>query len=123
MFVRNAWYIACWAHELGRAPVTRTMLEEDVVLYRKENGAPVALEDRCCHRHLPLSMGRVEGDCLRCGYHGFKFDGAGACVEIPGVPEIPPRAQVRAYPVIERWKWIWVWMGDPARAEIGRAHV
>ena len=117
MFVRNAWYVACWARELSRAPLARVMLEEDIVLFRKDNGEPAALEDRCCHRHLPLSLGRVEGDCLRCGYHGFKYDASGQCVEIPGIKDIPPRAQVRAYPVVERWKWIWVWMGDPALAD------
>jgi phenylpropionate dioxygenase-like ring-hydroxylating dioxygenase large terminal subunit len=93
------------------------LLDEPVVLFRKENGEAVALEDRCCHRHLPLSMGKVEGDELRCGYHGLKFDAAGRCVEIPGQQSIPPQARVRAYPLVERYRWLWIWMGDPAYAD------
>ena len=117
MFLRNSWYVAAWDRELGRTPLARTILSEPVVLYRTAGGAPVALEDRCCHRSLPLSMGRIEGDELRCGYHGLKFDASGACVEIPGQPSIPPQARVRSYPVLERYRWIWIWMGDPARAD------
>ena len=95
----------------------RVFLGEPVVLYRKQGGTPVALEDRCCHRQLPLSMGKLEGDELRCGYHGLKFDPSGACVEIPGQSNIPPQARVRAYPVLEKFGWVWIWMGDPAKAD------
>jgi phenylpropionate dioxygenase-like ring-hydroxylating dioxygenase large terminal subunit len=65
-------------------------------------------------------MGKVEGDHLRCGYHGLKFDGSGKCVEIPGQDSIPPQARVRAYPLVERYRWLWIWMGDPARADPAR---
>jgi len=95
----------------------RVFLGEPVVLYRKQGGTPVALEDRCCHRQLPLSMGKLEGDELRCGYHGLKFDASGTCVEIPGQSNIPPQARVRAYPVLEKFGWVWIWMGDPAKAD------
>ena len=84
MYPRNAWYVAAWAHEVGREPLARKILGEDVVLFRRQDGATVALEDQCCHRQLPLSLGKVEGDCLRCGYHGSRFAASGACVEIPG---------------------------------------
>jgi vanillate O-demethylase monooxygenase subunit len=118
MFVRNCWYVAAWGHELGdAAPISRMIIDEAVVLYRTGAGAVVALEDRCCHRFAPLSKGRVEGDDLRCMYHGLKFNPAGTCIEIPGQDEIPPRARVRAYPVVERHSWIWVWMGDPDLAD------
>ena len=117
LFVRNAWYVAAWAHELARTPLARTIMNEEIVFFRKQDGAPAAIEDRCCHRHLPLSMGKVEGDCIRCGYHGMKFDASGACVEVPGQKDIPPNARVQSYRVVERWKWIWVWMGDPERAD------
>jgi len=62
----------------------------------------VALEDRCCHRHAPLSAGRREGDSIRCGYHGLKFNEQGLCTEIPGVDKVPPKACVRAYPVVSK---------------------
>ena len=77
MYLRNAWYVAAWPSELNAGPLARTFLDEPVVLFRTEDGAMHALEDRCCHRNLPLSMGKVEGDNLRCGYHGLLFDRAG----------------------------------------------
>jgi phenylpropionate dioxygenase-like ring-hydroxylating dioxygenase large terminal subunit len=117
MFLRNAWYVAAWDREVSGAPLARTFLGEPVVLYRRAGGAPVALEDRCCHRQLPLSMGKVEGDDLRCGYHGLKFDAAGKCIEIPGQVSVPPQARVRAYPLLEKYHWVWIWMGDPAKAD------
>jgi phenylpropionate dioxygenase-like ring-hydroxylating dioxygenase large terminal subunit len=117
MFLRASWYVAARASEVTRQPLGRVLLDEPVVLYRRQDGSAVALEDRCCHRHLPLSMGKVEGDELRCGYHGLKFDAAGRCVEIPGQQSIPPQARVRAYPLVERYRWLWIWMGDPAQAD------
>ena len=117
MFLRNSWYVAAWDREVMRKPFARTILNEPIVLYRKQDGTPVALEDRCCHRHLPLSMGTLIGDDLRCGYHGLRYDASGACVEVPGQPKIPPGARVRAYPVVEKWNWIWIWMGDLSRAD------
>jgi vanillate O-demethylase monooxygenase subunit len=87
-----------------------------VALYRKHDGSVVALEDRCPHRRAPLSLGRIEGDGLRCMYHGLRFGSDGVCREMPGRAE-PPRIAARSFPVVERWSWIWVWMGDPARAD------
>lgn len=120
MFLLNAWYVAAWDREVTRTPFARTVLNRPVVLFRKEDGAPVALEDRCCHRHLPLSLGRVIGDRVQCGYHGLEFDATGACVKIPGQSRIPPGAHVRSYPVVEKWGWVWIWPGDPARADPAR---
>ena len=115
---RNSWYVAAWDHEVQRLKlVRRILLGEPVVLYRKSDGAPVALEDRCCHRHAPLSHGRLRGDRLECGYHGLQFDPSGACVHIPAQDSIPASARVRSYPVVERYHWIWIWMGDPALAD------
>ena len=79
--------------------------------------SPAALEDRCCHRAAPLSLGAVEGDHLRCGYHGLTFDAKGQCVSVPGQDSVPSGARVRAYPVAERYNVVWIWMGDPARAD------
>ncbi|MGH8517632.1 MAG: Rieske 2Fe-2S domain-containing protein [Panacagrimonas sp.] len=120
MFVRNAWYCAGWDHEVtqGRdSLVARRIAGERVVLYRKPDGAIVALEDRCPHRQAALSLGRKEGDSLRCMYHGMKFRPDGACSEIPGQQHIPERACVRTFPVVEKNNWIWVWMGDAAKAD------
>jgi vanillate monooxygenase len=116
-FLYNSWYVAAFDSEIGREPLARMFLNEPVVLYRDEAGAPVALEDRCCHRHLPLSQGRVVGDRLQCGYHGLEFDRDGDCVRVPGQSQIPPGSAIRSYPLAEKWNWIWIWMGDPARAD------
>jgi len=117
MFLRNAWYTAIWSKDLHDEPVARTIIGDDVVLYRGASGKAVALEDRCCHRAAPLSRGKVTGDALQCGYHGMTFDGAGRCIEVPMQPMVPPGAQVRAYPVAEKWSTVWIWMGDPAKAD------
>jgi vanillate O-demethylase monooxygenase subunit len=118
MFLHNCWYVAGWGHHFPvDRPVARTMLEEPIVLYRNGEGRIAALEDRCCHRLAPLSKGRVEGDDLRCMYHGLKFAPSGRCVEIPGQSFVPPQAGVRAYPAVERDSWVWLWMGEPELAD------
>ncbi|MBL0094238.1 MAG: aromatic ring-hydroxylating dioxygenase subunit alpha [Piscinibacter sp.] len=118
MFIRNCWYVVAWDHEIPADGLfARTVIGEPLVLYRTAAGEVVALEDRCCHRLAPLSKGRKEGDCVRCGYHGLKFDAAGTCVEVPGLDKVPPKAKVRRYPVAVKNRWVFVWMGDPERAD------
>jgi vanillate O-demethylase monooxygenase subunit len=118
MFLKNFWYVAAWDHELAGKPIARTILNEPIVLFQGANGEPVALEDRCPHRRVPLSMGKiVEGGLLQCHYHGLRFDKMGNCVRIPGQELIPSTVKARSYPVVERYRWIWVWMGDPALAD------
>jgi vanillate O-demethylase monooxygenase subunit len=117
-FVRNCWYVAAWDHEvLAETLFQRTILGESIVFYRTSTGQIVALDNKCCHRHAPLSLGRKEGDCIRCMYHGLKYDAAGTCVEIPGQKHIPASVRVKSYPVIEQKRWIWIWMGDPGAAD------
>jgi len=117
-FILNAWYVSAWSHEVAPAKIlARTVCGEPMVLFRDGDGRVAALEDRCCHRQMPLSLGWMEAGTVRCGYHGLRFDGAGKCVEIPGQPNIPPRAKVRTFPVVERYRWLWVWPGDPAKAD------
>lgn len=118
MFVKNCWYVAAWASEVMREGfLARTLLGRPVVLWRDGQGKPVAFDDRCCHRGAPLSKGRREGDCVRCMYHGLKFDSSGACVEIPGQASIPPTMRVQTFPLVERSGWLWIWMGDAQRAD------
>ena len=114
-YLRNAWYVAAWSDGVGDGQlVPRTIMDEPIVLYRKADGAVAAIEDRCAHRFAPLSMGKiVGGDRVQCPYHGLEYDGSGACVRNPhGTKNIPPRARVKSYPVIEKHKAVWVWMGD-----------
>lgn len=118
MFVKNCWYVAGWDTDVdGQALFSRTICNEPILFYRDAAGQLVALEDRCCHRAAPLSAGRREGDCIRCMYHGLKFDTTGACIEIPGQDRIPAKARVRRYPVVQKNRLIWIWMGDPALAD------
>ena len=118
MFVKNAWYVGAWADELdaGRL-LARTICGEDVVFFRLADGAVSALEDRCCHRGLPLSHGSVQGDKLECGYHGLCFDREGICVRVPGQDRVPAAARVRHFPVVEQDRLVWIWMGEAALAD------
>jgi phenylpropionate dioxygenase-like ring-hydroxylating dioxygenase large terminal subunit len=118
MFLRNCWYVAAWSFDLAADQLLpMSIIAEPIVLFRRGDGTPVALQDRCCHRRARLSRGRLEGDCVRCMYHGLKFDSAGRCVEIPGQDMIPPQAFVHTLPVVERGSWLWVWMGDAEKAD------
>lgn len=117
-YVRNCWYVASWITDLhGSKPLGLKILGERIVVFRTESGRLVALEDRCIHRLAPLSLGRCEGEQLRCMYHGIMFNAEGAVTRIPGQEVIPRDARVRSYPVVERHGWIWIWMGEPARAD------
>ncbi len=115
-YLRNAWYVGAWAHEVGSHPLPRTLLNEPLVMYRTRSGTIAVLTDICPHRFAPLSSGKIVGDAIQCGYHGFTFAADGACVSIPGLKAVPPIC-VRSYPAIERWGWIYVWMGDPDQAD------
>jgi phenylpropionate dioxygenase-like ring-hydroxylating dioxygenase large terminal subunit len=114
-YVRNAWYVAAWSDDLPEGKlIGRTILKEPVVVYRLPDGKVAALADRCAHRFAPLSMGKIVGrDRVQCPYHGLEYDTTGACVLQPhGTKNIPPRARVKSYPVVEKHKAVWVWMGD-----------
>lgn len=113
MFLENAWYVAALSTDIERRPFAVKMLNHALVLFRKQDGSVVALEDSCPHRRLPLSMGRIQGDVIECGYHGLQFDCSGSCVGAPTATEIPPAAVVRRYVTVEKYGMIWVWMGDP----------
>src|SRR5690606_18653680 len=117
MFVRNAWYVAATRQEVSDKPLARTLLNEPVVLFLNGQAEICALEDRCCHRGAPLSLGEVTSAGVRCGYHGMEFDRSGRCVDIPGQERIPARAAVRSYPVAAKGDYVWIWMGDADKAD------
>jgi phenylpropionate dioxygenase-like ring-hydroxylating dioxygenase large terminal subunit len=108
------WYVVCESSALRRRPLARTLLGTPLVLFRDNDGRAHALLDRCPHRNVPLSIGRVAGNGrLECAYHGWQFDGEGQCRNVPGLIEAGaprerrcPRAHVR-----ERDGLIWVY-GD-----------
>ena len=116
-FPMNAWYAAAWDVEVKDSLLARKICNKSLVLYRKKNGTPVALEDACWHRLLPLSKGRLKGDTVICGYHGLHFNSDGRCTHMPSQDTINPSACVRAYPTVQKYRFIWVWMGNPALAD------
>jgi vanillate O-demethylase monooxygenase subunit len=120
MFLRNAWYVAAWDREIQAGLHAVQMLGEKIVLFRQSSGEVAALEDACPHRKLPLSMGRIKGDQVECGYHGMTFDASGACTRAPGMERPPSKACVRSYPVVSRYGLLWVWMGEPSLADPAR---
>ena len=112
------WYPLAWSYELKRGkPMARHFAGEPVVLYRGESGKVHALEDRCAHRQVPLSMGIIEGDTLKCGYHGWTYDCAGHCTNIPYLGRERLPNGVTAYPTAEIDGMIFIFPGDPAKAE------
>ena len=118
MFVKNMWYVAAFASDVPVGSCFgRRILGEPVVMFRTASGRLSALVDRCSHRAFPLSQGHVDGEVLRCAYHGVEFAPAGTCAHIPGQDRIPSAANVRAYPIVEKDELIWIWMGNPAEAD------
>jgi phenylpropionate dioxygenase-like ring-hydroxylating dioxygenase large terminal subunit len=119
-FIRNAWYVAAWSSELGRTLLSRRILGDPVVMYRQQDGTPVAFVDRCPHKLAPLSRGELVGDLIQCGYHGMQYDNAGTCVRIPGQPPIPKAARLRKFALVEKYNAVWLWGGDPETADPSR---
>lgn len=117
MFLRNYWYAAATSQELSRALLQRWIIGEPVLLYRRGDGTPAAVSDVCPHRSYPLSMGELDGDNVRCLYHGLTFAPDGRCVHIPGQAAIAEGVSLPTYPAVEKWRLIWLWMGDPALAD------
>ncbi|MEO9650174.1 MAG: aromatic ring-hydroxylating dioxygenase subunit alpha [Roseobacter sp.] len=117
MFLRNCWYVAGWSKDFTQTLHAKKLLGEKIVFFRRGDGSPVALEDACPHRKLPLSMGQLENDHVVCGYHGLTFDGSGSCIDSPTQRGMTPRrAVVHSYPVVDRYRLLWIWMGDPDKA-------
>lgn len=116
-WIKNRWYAAAWSSELAAKPLPRRFFGDNMVLYRKANGTPAMLADRCPHKGAPLSLGELKGDLLACPYHGLTFDCSGRCVHIPSQSAIPPSARVRAFPCVEHQGLVWFWPGDPALAK------
>lgn len=108
----DVWYVACRAKTLGAAPKAVTIQGRPLVLFRGVDGRPAAFTDRCPHRNVPLSMGRVVGGELECRYHGWRFAPGGACVAVPGLVDgevsLPSRCAER-FACVEQQGFIWVY--------------
>ncbi|MEN0062580.1 MAG: aromatic ring-hydroxylating dioxygenase subunit alpha [Myxococcota bacterium] len=111
--VRRGWYIVARSREIGRRPVQRRLFGVPLVVFRDGRGDVGVLVDRCPHRNVPLSGGRmVEGD-LQCPYHGWRFAASGHCTAVPALDGAPDRAhRASALPVREQQGYVWAW-GEP----------
>ncbi len=112
------WYPLAWSDDLrpGRV-IGRDFGGEPIALYRGAGGQVFALEDRCAHRQVPLHLGKVEGDRLKCGYHGWSYDCAGKCVDVPYLGREKLPNGVRSYPAREQDGLIFVFPGNPLLAD------
>jgi nitrite reductase/ring-hydroxylating ferredoxin subunit len=116
-YVKNHWYAVAIARDLPAGDlVKRRVLGMPVVLFRDEDGRPAAIEDRCPHRNVSLSLGCLVGSHVQCGYHGLVFDRTGRCVRMPNVEQPPAIMRVQAFPVVQKHGYVWLWAGDPALA-------
>jgi phenylpropionate dioxygenase-like ring-hydroxylating dioxygenase large terminal subunit len=112
------WYPIAWSRELKPGKMlARTFAGEPVVVVRTADGVIFALENRCAHRQVPLSQGVVKGCTVRCGYHGWAYDEAGKCVDVPYLGGRLPNG-VKAYPTHEVDGLIFIF---PGRAELADA--
>jgi phenylpropionate dioxygenase-like ring-hydroxylating dioxygenase large terminal subunit len=103
--VAAGWHPLAFVHELRDRPLARMLMDRPVVLWRDEQ-TPYAFVDRCPHRNVPLSAGRVRAGTIACPYHGWRFDGDGRCVEVPGADTVPMVSATRL-PVREVAGLLW----------------
>ena len=116
-FIRNAWYVAGWSSEFTNDLKSIKVVGEKIVIFRNSKGMVVALEDCCPHRFLPLSMGKLVGDNIECGYHGLTFNCEGNCIRIPSQKKIQKTLKVLNFPILEKHGIVWVWMGEKSLAK------
>jgi nitrite reductase/ring-hydroxylating ferredoxin subunit len=118
--MRRYWVPALFADQIAEpdcAPVRVKLMGEDLVAFRDSVGRLGLVEERCPHRTASLFFGRNEECGLRCVYHGWKFDVAGNCVDMPSEPpgsNFMHKVQLTAYPCLERGGLVWTYMGQPA---------
>jgi phenylpropionate dioxygenase-like ring-hydroxylating dioxygenase large terminal subunit len=106
-----SWYVAMPAERLRAKPVALRLFGQDLVAWRDGAGRPVIMPRYCPHQGASLAIGSVADGCLRCPFHGWRFDAAGTCVLIPSSPSIPPTARIQPYPSAERYGYVWAWYG------------
>lgn len=116
-YLKNYWYVAAAADEVTDRPFARRICDLDIVIYRGRDGQAIALQDFCPHRGLPLSLGRIEGNSIRCGYHGMLVDCQGQCESMPGQTNINRLNGIDSYATAECYGYIWLWLGEQRLAD------
>ncbi|MBN2503260.1 MAG: aromatic ring-hydroxylating dioxygenase subunit alpha [Anaerolineales bacterium] len=111
----NQWYVVLESKQVGRKPIGVTRMGEKLIFWRDQTGSVNCAVDRCPHRGVALSIGKIEHGNLQCPFHGFEFDASGRCVYIPANGRdgrIPASLQLQNYPTFEDHGFIWIWWGD-----------
>jgi phenylpropionate dioxygenase-like ring-hydroxylating dioxygenase large terminal subunit len=117
----NYWYAVAWATDLKPQQILPvTIWEQQIALFRDSHHQVQAVENVCPHKGVAMDKGKVQGDAIACGYHGWEFNGKGDCISIPywNSDQKLPCAQMRSYPVQEKYGILWVFPGDPTLADI-----
>ena len=119
--MRQYWIPAALSSELASdgSPVRLMLLGEKLIAFRDSSGKVGVMDHRCPHRAASLFLGRNEGGGIRCIYHGWKFDIAGNCLDMPNVTpqqDFKHKVKAKAYPAVERAGLVWVYMGSRAEA-------
>ncbi len=111
---RDEWYPVALSDRLRRQPFGAMLFGTPLVVFRSGDGSVAALVDRCPHRNVPLSLGRVRGENLQCNYHGWEFDREGNCRAIPGlVGDVRSHERrATAFACVESQGFVWAW-GEP----------
>ena len=113
---KQFWYPVMPISQMSEQPQSFELLGQKLVLWLDDSGEVVVATDRCCHRSVQLSKGRVIEGNIVCPYHGWRFNGEGTCVEVPQLEDnsqIPKTYQIDTYLAQERYGYIWVCLGEP----------
>lgn len=120
--IPNLWYAVLDASEVRDRPVGATRMGEKLVFWRDHENRVSCLRDRCVHRGVALSIGRVTSHGrLQCPFHGFEYDPSGRVAGIPANGKnqpVPQRFRVHAYPTHEEHGFIWIWWGEHSPADL-----
>ncbi len=119
-YITNSWYVAGFSDEFETNQLKgHKICEKPIVTWRTGDGDVVAFDNRCMHKRMPLSEGRIMSDgTLECAYHGLCYNSTGRCVAVPSHPDgnIPSQLQLKPYPIIEKQGLVWIWPGDPEKS-------
>jgi phenylpropionate dioxygenase-like ring-hydroxylating dioxygenase large terminal subunit len=114
--IPNQWYAILESNEIRKGrPVGVTRMGEQLVAWRDARGGLTVMSDRCPHRGVALSAGKLTGGRVQCPFHGFEFDASGACRLVPanGHEAEPPKAlHVKTYPTREEHGFVYIWWGE-----------
>jgi phenylpropionate dioxygenase-like ring-hydroxylating dioxygenase large terminal subunit len=119
--IPNQWYALLESRQVKKRPVGVTRLGEKLVFWRDASGSVHSVRDRCIHRGVELSRGRVKEGHLQCPFHGFEYDASGRVALIPANGQqapVPDRFKVLSYPTYEAHDLIWIWWGDRPPADL-----